>query len=85
VFDEIAVIAAPDVLHGRRFGNLVLVAAGTGGDGDVLPLVEVARRVAADPFPARVEPGDAFAGGAVAVTDATAAPSPRPPAGFFGQ
>jgi SAM-dependent methyltransferase len=85
VFDEIAVIAAPDVLHRRRFGNLVLVAAGTGGHGDGLPLVEVARRVAADPFPARVEPGDAFAGGAAAVTDATAAPSPRPPAGFFGQ
>jgi SAM-dependent methyltransferase len=81
VFDQVAVVAAPDVLHGRRFGNLVLVAGG--GDGP--PLAEVARRVAADPFPARVEPGAAFARGAAIVTDATAVPSPRPPAGFFGQ
>ena len=84
VFDEAAVVAAPDVLHGRRFGNLVLVA----GSGPALTgglLAEVARRVAADPFPARVEPGAAFAAAAGVVTDATAAPSPRPPAGFFGQ
>ena len=85
VFGETAVVAAPDVLHARRFGNLVLVA---GSDpeplGDVL--AHVARRVAADPFPARVEPGAAFAAEAAGVvTDATAAPSPRPPAGFFGQ
>jgi SAM-dependent methyltransferase len=84
VFGGTAVVAAPDVLHARRFGNLVLVA---GSDpeplGDVL--AHVARRVAADPFPARVEPGAAFAGAAGVVTDATAAPSPRPPAGFFGQ
>jgi hypothetical protein len=84
VFDEAVVVAAPDVLHGRRFGNLVLVA----GSGPVLTgglLAQVARGVAADPFPARVEPGAAFARGAGVVTDATAAPSPRPPAGFFGQ
>jgi spermidine synthase len=78
VFADVAVVAAPDLLHGRRFGNVVLVA----GSGP--PLADVARRVAADPFPARVVPGPAFAAGAV-VTDATAAPSPRPPAGFFGQ
>ena len=41
--------------------------------------------MAADPFPARVEPGEAFAAGAEAVTDATAVPSPRPPRGLFGQ
>jgi SAM-dependent methyltransferase len=79
VFAEVAVVASPDVLHGRRFGNVVLVA------GTDLPLAEVARRTAADPFPARVEPGEAFAAGAVAVTDATAVPSPRPPRGLFGQ
>jgi SAM-dependent methyltransferase len=78
VFPEVAVVAAPDVLHGRRFGNVVLVA------GTDLPLTELARRVAADPFPARVEPGAAFAAGEV-VTDATAVPSPRPPRGLFGQ
>jgi spermidine synthase len=80
VFSDVAVVAAPDVLHGRRFGNVVLVA----GDHD-LPLTEVARRVAADPFPARVEPGEVFAGVAPVVTDATAVPSPRPPRGLFGQ
>jgi len=79
VFAEVAVVASPDVLHGRRFGNVVLVA------GADLPLTEVARRVAADPFPARVEPGAAFATGAEVVTDATAVPSPRPPRGLFGQ
>ena len=84
VFGGTAVVAAPDVLHARRFGNLVLVA---GSDPAPLDdaLAHVARRVAADPFPARVEPGAAFAGTAGVVTDATAAPSPRPPAGFFGQ
>jgi hypothetical protein len=90
VFDEVAVVAAPEVLHGRRFGNLVLVAGGPGDEGDGgdaagLPLAELARRVAADPFPARVEDGPAFAKSAAVVTDATAVPSARPPAGFFGQ
>ena len=75
----VAAVASPDVLHGRRFGNVVLIA-GTG-----LPLTEVARRVAADPFPARVEPGAEFADGAEVVTDATATPSHRPPRGLFGQ
>ena len=28
VFGEVAVVAAPEVLHGRRFGNLVLMAGG---------------------------------------------------------
>jgi len=79
VFAEVAAVASPDVLHGRRFGNVVLIA-GTG-----LPLTEVARRVAADPFPARVEPGAEFADGAEVVTDATATPSHRPPRGLFGQ
>jgi SAM-dependent methyltransferase len=81
VFDEVAVVAAPDVLHGRRFGNVVLVAGRASVLGATLPAV--ARRVAADPFPARVVPG--AAAGAPVVTDATARPSPRPPAGFFGQ
>jgi hypothetical protein len=79
VFGEVAVVASADVLHGRRFGNLVLLA------GADLPLAAVARRAAADPFPARVVPGAAFAAGAPVVTDATAGPSPRPPAGTFGQ
>jgi SAM-dependent methyltransferase len=83
VFAEVAVVASPDVLHGRRFGNVVLVAGG--GNGQDLPIGELARRVAADPFPARVEQGDEFAGDAEVVTDTTAVPSPRPPRGLFGQ
>ena len=71
---EVAVVAAPDVLHGRRFGNVVLVAGG--GDDQSCRWTEVARRVAADPFPARVEPGEAFAATAAVVTDGR--PSPRP-------
>jgi hypothetical protein len=79
VFAEVVVVASADVLHGRRFGNVVLVA------GEDLPVAELARRVAGDPFPARVEAGAAFAGDAEVVSDATAVPSPRPPRGLFGQ
>jgi hypothetical protein len=69
------------VLHGRRFGNLVLV----GGNGE-LPALDLARRVAADPFPARVltgEPLTRFAAGATATGDRDAlAPAP---ARLFGR
>ena len=83
VLPELALVVAPDVLYGRRFGNLVLVAGYR-----ALPVPELVRRVSADPFPARVLAGDEldrFVGTAVAPTDRTATPSPRPPPGFFGQ
>jgi spermidine synthase len=83
VFTEVAVVAAPDILHGRRFGNLVLL-----GCDAALPVADLTRAVAADPFPARMlDDPDArrLAGGAAAPTDATAAPSPVPPPGFFGR
>jgi spermidine synthase len=73
--------ADPAVLRGRRFGNVILVAA----DRE-LPVAELTRRVATDPHPGRVEHGREladFAGGAPAVTDATAAPSPAPPESVF--
>jgi spermidine synthase len=79
-FAEVAVVVPPQVLHGRRFGNLVLIA----GDAE-LPLAELTRRVAADPFPARVLDGERFAAGATAPHDRAAAPSPLPPPGFFGR
>jgi spermidine synthase len=80
-FAHVLVVAAPDVLHGRRFGNLVLVAS----DG-ALPADALARRAAADPFRATVLPGDAsFTRGAVVPTDRTAEPSPAPPPGSFGR
>ncbi|WP_175408484.1 spermidine synthase [Streptomyces sp. TRM64462] len=81
VFPELALAADPVVLRGRRFGNAVLVAS------DVpLPVAELTRRVASDPHPGRVEHGRAladFTGGAAAVTDADAAPSPAPPPSAF--
>ncbi|MGI5130591.1 spermidine synthase [Pseudonocardia sp. CA-107938] len=83
VFAHVAVIVAADVLHGRRFGNLVLVAS-----QDPLPEQELARRAAADPFRASVLDGRRarrFAGGAAPPLDRGARPSPVPPAGFFGQ
>jgi SAM-dependent methyltransferase len=82
VFAEVALVAAPEVLHGRRFGNLVLLA------GTDLPLGELARAAAGDPFPARVVAGADLArlvGDVAPTTDATAVPSPLPPPGFFGQ
>lgn len=81
VFAELALIAEPSVLRGRRFGNAVLLASHSGID--VAPL---ARRCAADAFPARVEHGSAltrFTGGARPVGDADAVPSPQPPDGAF--
>ncbi|MFJ3904213.1 spermidine synthase [Streptomyces sp. NPDC090025] len=81
VFPELALAADPTVLRGRRFGNAVLLAA----DRE-LPIAEFTRRVATDPHPGRVEHGRAladFTGGAAPVTDASAKPSPVPPASVF--
>ncbi|MEU1348168.1 fused MFS/spermidine synthase [Streptomyces sp. NPDC005786] len=81
VFPELALAADPTVFRGRRFGNAVLLAS------DVTPKVaELTRRVATDPHPGRVEHGRAladFTGGAAAVHDADARPSPAPPASAF--
>lgn len=83
VFAEVAVLALPQLLHGRRFGNLVLVASAA-----PLPVVELARRAAGDPFPARVLHGaelHRFARGAAVPADGATTPSPLPPPGFFGR
>jgi spermidine synthase len=80
-FEQLALAADPAVLRGRRFGNAVLLAA----DRE-LPVAELTRRVASDPHPGRLEHGRQladFTGGAAAVTDATAKPSPPPPPGAF--
>jgi hypothetical protein len=74
-------IADASVLRGRRFGNLVLAAS-----AEELPVADLARRAAGDPFPARVVHGDdlvTFTGGARPVTDARARPSPAPPSDLF--
>lgn len=88
-FAELALLAAPDVLRGRRFGNLVLLGRSPAEPGgEALPVTALTRRAAGDPFPARVLDDGAtraLAGDAAVVTDRTATPSPRPPAGFWGQ
>jgi len=81
VFPELALAADPAVWRGRRFGNAVLLAS------DLPPsTAELTRRVATDPHPGRVEHGRAladFTGGAAAVHDASARPSPAPPPSAF--
>jgi spermidine synthase len=77
VWADVAVMAEPAVLRGRRFGNVVAVAA----DVD-LPIAALRRRCAGAPFPCRVLEGTElkeYLAGAPAVTDATAIPSPPPP------
>ncbi|MCF3963233.1 spermidine synthase [Streptomyces fuscigenes] len=81
VFEEIALIAEPAVLRGRRFGNAVLVAS-----RGPLDTAALARRTAGDAFPARVEEGEALGrlvAGARPVRDEDAVSSPRPPDGAF--
>lgn len=80
-FPHACLAADPAVLRARRFGNAVLLAADTG-----LPLSDLTRRNATDPFPGRLLAGRAladFAAGAPVITDATAADSPKPPPGAF--
>ncbi|MFJ7266866.1 spermidine synthase [Streptomyces sp. NPDC099050] len=81
VFGELALIAEPGVLRGRRFGNAVLLASRR-----ELPVAELTRVCAGDAFPARVEAGAALARlmrGAVPVSDTDAVASPEPPEGAF--
>jgi hypothetical protein len=81
VFAHVCVLAEPAVLRGRRFGNLVVVAS----DGE-LPVSGLIRRIAADPFPARLVEGaalDRFVADCAPIVDANAEPSPIMPAEVF--
>ncbi len=83
VFEHVCLIAEAPVLRGRRFGNLVVV-----GSRASLPVAELTRRAAGDPFPARVIDGsdlDRFVAGTRPLTDESARPSPLPPPGTFGR
>ena len=82
VFGSTTLVGPPQVLRGRRFGNLVLI-----GSAGPLPVAELTRQAAADPFPTRVLDHDElgrFAGTARPTRDATAVPSPQPPPDLFG-
>jgi SAM-dependent methyltransferase len=81
IFDGAVLISDAAVLRGRRFGNLVLA----GSDAE-LPVAELTRVLAADPFPARIVHDadlEKFASGAAPITDDRAQLSPVPPPGVF--
>jgi len=81
VFAHVCLLAEPPVLRGRRFGNLVVVAS----DRE-LPVSGLTRRIAADPFPARLVQGaalDRFVAGCAPIVDAHAEPSPAMPPDVF--
>jgi spermidine synthase len=83
VFRHVAVLVEPGIWRGRRFGNLVAVAA----DAE-LPIADLTRRCARDPMPARVVDGEElrrFVGSAQPVRDAEAQDSPEPPEGVFSR
>ena len=82
VFDHVAALAETQVLKGRRFGNVVMVASQAS-----LPLEWLPRLLAGGPHPAKAVAGRElrdFIAGARVATDATAVPSPKPSAGIFG-
>ena len=69
------------MLKGRRFGNIVMYAS-----HHELPFVQLPRRLASDPSPAKLVDGEElrrFIAGAPVVTDATAIPSPPPARSVF--
>jgi len=81
VLDDVAVLAEPQVLRGRRFGNFVLVASHS-----PLPLEWMPRLRAGGPHPATLAHGlelRNWIAGAPVVTDATALPSPPPNRSVF--
>jgi spermidine synthase len=83
VLPEAAALAEAQILKGRRFGNIVLVASRR-----ELPLEWMPRLLAAGPHPAKMVAGaefDRFIAGARIVTDATSVPSPRPERTIFQQ
>jgi hypothetical protein len=76
VFPHVIGLAETQVLKGRRFGNIVLVATLTAVD-----LTWVPRLLAGGPHPAKVVEGAElrqFMASALVTTDATATPSPLP-------
>lgn len=81
VFGEVIALGEPQVLKGRRFGNVVLAT----GLSDPFPLH---RLMAAGPHPASLLEGESltkYIAGAKPVVDARAEHSPEPPAELFGR
>lgn len=81
VLPHAALLAEAQVLKGRRFGNVVMLASAA-----ELPTEWMPRLLAAGPHPAKLVEGEdlrQFAATAPIVTDATAIPSPPPTRNAF--
>lgn len=81
VLPHVTALAEAQVLKGRRFGNLVIVAS-----REEIPMDWLPRLMAAGPHPAKIASGAEIAqmaGNAQIVTDADAVASPRPNASIF--
>ena len=79
--EDVAVLAETQVLKGRRFGNVVIVASGA-----QLPLDWMPRLLAGGPHPSKVVSGRElyrWIAGAPITTDATAVQSPPPSKSIF--
>jgi spermidine synthase len=80
IFDHVLLMAEPGVFRGRRFGNIVAVAAAA-----ELPVAELTRRTAGAAFPARCVPGQEFARNARALSDDEPVIPPQPPPDVLGR
>lgn len=81
VLGHVAILAEVQMLKGRRFGNIVIVASRS-----PLPTEWLPRLMAAGPHPAKVAQGgelEDFARGARPATDADSTDSPKPSASLF--
>ncbi len=81
VVANVAALAEPNILKGRRFGNVVLAGSRT-----PMPLDWMPRLLAGGPHPAKILTGRElkdWIAGALVVTDATAVASPLPSASVF--
>ncbi len=87
LFSEVVAVAEPQVLKGRRFGNVVIIASNAAPGSPVGELDWLPRLLAGGPHPARLLEGrelTELVGSTRAVTDATAVDSPAPSPGIFG-
>lgn len=87
LFTEVVAVAEPQVLKGRRFGNVVIIASNAPADSPVGELEWLPRLLAGGPHPARLLEGQELTeliGSTKPVTDATAVDSPAPSPGIFG-
>ena len=87
LFTEVVAVAEPQVLKGRRFGNVVIIASNAPTDSPVGELDWLPRLLAGGPHPARLLEGQELTeliGSTKPVTDATAVDSPAPSPGIFG-